>query len=555
MQQRALAPIAFFLWLSGCADTADDNVLARVGTVEITVEDLQRFNADIPALQRSDEEGVQVWREYLESMIDMELLVLEARNLGLDQEPEFQTSWEDERRKKLIGEIVLREVQGKIDLPRDELRRQFLQSKWNRMLKLARIRVQTEKEAGEVVEELRQGKDFVEVAKLRSTDRETASLGGLLDPLYGRGNIEKHGMSVEVAEVLFELAVGEISPPMETGDGYDIFQVVSEGPAPYGYFMIYSQVELTKASRARHEELMEEMVAQFGVQLDQKGVALLLEKAPSSGADPLNLAEQEQEVVLCRFDGGQFTLKDFVDTYDSVRRFRPARFDSSGIAEFVYKELLPSTLMSRLAVKQGVVQDSAVVAWLDAKEKTMLIAALKERAVDSKIDAHDEAVRSYYESHPALFTKPEQVTVEEILCATLEEAEDVLKRIRTGEDMASLVERSIRPDIRRDGRIHMHLYSQTKYGALYDEAMKAEVAELKGPVQLEEGYSVFRVIEKMGLEPDSFEEASSRARYWVRVGEEKKLISALLLSLKEKYASKVVLFEERLKRMNAEAVI
>jgi hypothetical protein len=39
------------------------------------------------------------------------------------------------------------------------------------------------------------------------------------------------------------------------------------------------------------------------------------------------------------------------------------------------------------------------------------------------------------------------------------------------------------------------------------------------------------------------------------VEEEKKLINALLLSLKEKYASKIVLFEERLKRMNAEAVI
>ena len=169
-------------------------------------------------------------------------------------------------------------------------------------------------------------------------------------------------------------------------------------------------------------------------------------------------------------------MKDFADTYDSVRRFRPARFDSSGIAEFVHKELLPSTLMSRLA-EQGVVQDSSVVAWLDAKKKTMLIAALKKQAVDNKIDVRDEAVRSYYESHPALFTKPEQITVQEILCATREEAEDVLKRIRNGEEMASLAERSIRRDVRPNGLIHMHLYSKTNYGTLYDEAMKADVAK------------------------------------------------------------------------------
>ena len=59
----------------------------------------------------------------------------------------------------------------------------------------------------------------------------------------------------------------------------------------------------------------------------------------------------------------------------------------------------------------------------------------------------------------------------------------------------------------------------------------------------------------MGFEPDSFDDALPRAQYWVRVEKEKKLIEDLLSNLKEKYASKIVLFEERLKRMNEEASI
>ena len=552
-----MALVAFFLWLFGCGDPADDNVIARVDTVEITVEDLLQFNADIPALLRSEEQGVQMWRDHLDSMVDMELMLLEARQQGLDQDSAFLAKWEHERQQKLIREILRREVKEKSTFSSEELRRRFEQSKWNRMLKLARIQVETEEDARKVVEELEQGKGFGEVAKLRSTDRGTASQGWLARSLYGRGNVEEQGMPVEVAEEVFALAVGKISRPFEIGDGYEIFQVVAESPPPPSYRLIYAQVQITKAAWARREELMEELATQFEVELDQGGIDFLLARAPNSDADTLDIAEPDQGVVLCRFAGGQLTLKNFADTYQRVRHFRSVRFDSSGIAEFIHRELLPITLLSKAALQQGIDQDSSVVAWLEAKKKTMLLETLKEREVDQRIDLSDEAVRSYYESHLHRFKKPEQITVQEILCTTQEEAEEVLQRILHGEDMERLAERySIRSEVERTkGFIHMHAYSQANYGALYDEAMKAEVGELNGPVQLEEGYAVFKVMEKSGLQPDPFETASSRARYWLGKQKEEELISALLHSLKEKYAAKIVLFEDRLKKMDAEADI
>ena len=81
-REERLALVAFFFLLFGCGGPADDNVIARVDTVEITVEDLLQFNADIPALLRSEEQGVQMWRDHLDSMVDMELMLLEARQAG-----------------------------------------------------------------------------------------------------------------------------------------------------------------------------------------------------------------------------------------------------------------------------------------------------------------------------------------------------------------------------------------------------------------------------------------------------------------------------------------
>ncbi len=552
-----MALVAFFLWLFGCGVPENDNVVARVDTVAITVEDLLRFNMDMPALLRSAEPGVQMWREYLDSMVDMELMLLEARKQGIDQTPEFVSSWEHERRQKLIGELLRREVKEKSTFSSAELRHRFEQSKWNRMLKLACIQVETAEDARQVVEELEQGKGFGEVAKLRSTDRDTAARGGLLGPLYGRGNVEEQGMPVEVAEEVFALAVGESSQPFEIGDRYEIFQVVAESPPPASYSLIHAQVQITKAAWARRKELMAELAAQFAVELDQEGIAVLLAKAPNSSSDALNLAEPDQGVVLCRFAGGQLTLKNFADTYEKVRRFRSVRFDSSGIAEFIQRDLLPATLLYKAALKQGIDRDSSVAAWLETKKKTMLIETLKEREVDQQIELSDEAVRTYYQSHPHLFKKPKQITIQEILSTTREEAEAVLQRALNGEDMDKLAERySIRSGVEKTkGLIHMHAYGQTNYGTLYDEAMKAAVGELTGPVQLEEGYTVFKVMEKTGLQPDPFEKAAARARYWLKKEKEEELIAALLHRLKEKYASKIVLFEERLKKMDAEADI
>ena len=70
--------------------------------------------------------------------------------------------------KNCSGRFSAGKSKKKSNLSSDELRRSFEQSKWNRMLKLAHIQVETEKDAREVMEELEQGKEFGEVAKLRS---------------------------------------------------------------------------------------------------------------------------------------------------------------------------------------------------------------------------------------------------------------------------------------------------------------------------------------------------------------------------------------------------
>jgi parvulin-like peptidyl-prolyl isomerase len=96
----------------------------------------------------------------------------------------------------------------------------------------------------------------------------------------------------------------------------------------------------------------------------------------------------------------------------------------------------------------------------------------------------------------------------------------------------------------------MHPFEQPIFGALLDEAMEAEVGQLRGPVRVKDGYSVFKVVEKVGQKPEPFEKAVSRARYWLKKEEESRLSEELILKLRKDYASQVVVFEDRLKVMD-----
>ena len=170
----------FFGSCSGPDPEPGGDVVAQVADQVITAKALQQFQIDIPALLRSEKEGVEGLRDYLDSMIDMELMLLEARERGLDQGVGFERQLQREWRQKLSFEFLVREVKNQSDVPFEELRERFRKSKWNRLLALARIRTKTEAEAIQALREAEGGKPFEQVALERSIDDATARQGGVI---------------------------------------------------------------------------------------------------------------------------------------------------------------------------------------------------------------------------------------------------------------------------------------------------------------------------------------------------------------------------------------
>ncbi len=300
--------------------------------------------------------------------------------------------------------------------------------------------------------------------------------------------------------------------------------------------------------------MVDRLQDQLEPRVDGDVVKVLVERMAGAGRGGMLLSPEDQEVALVRFKGGQVTVMDFAETYNAYWFIRSVSFDSSGISEFIHRDLLPRTLVYQAAQQEGLDQDSTIVAWLAAKEESLLLEALRETQVVQRVEVDDAAVKAYYDDNPQLFMQMEEFQVTEILVATRAEAEKLVQRIRGGEDMEQLAAgHTIRSDA-EGGHYHMHNHPSERrvFGALYDSVAVAQIGALNGPVKLDAGYSVFKVLERIPAHPTPFGQAASRAKWWVQKEQEKALFDALFVRLREKHAAQIVVFEERLSALAAE---
>ena len=111
------------LVLTGCgpeSKTADSaTVLATVAGKALTVLELDRYEQELPDYLRSKKEGVAAHRAHLQSLVDKELVLREARKRRLDQLPVLKHELSKTVNKRLVEELS-REM---VDAPTHDYRR------------------------------------------------------------------------------------------------------------------------------------------------------------------------------------------------------------------------------------------------------------------------------------------------------------------------------------------------------------------------------------------------------------------------------------------------
>ena len=246
-------------------------------------------------------------------------------------------------------------------------------------------------------------------------------------------------------------------------------------------------------------------------------------------------------IVLYRYEGGTITAGDVLDAASQLKYKALNLRSKEAVIEYAEDTLAPNALFVEAALREGLDREEEVTQWLVRKRERELVVQLRVQVLQERVSISAEDLRREYEENPNRYMKPDQIEIQEILVATEEEAKDLLKRLRQGASMGDLARQySKRPPELRDeeGRRRFTVAAAAVYGRLVAAARKAPVGELTGPLQVREGYSIFKVLSRE-QQPASFEDAKKRVRATVNWIKKQQVFEQFLAELRTKYAAQV----------------
>ena len=295
MKKVFLGVLAIIL-IFACAKKEEKRAsyLAKVGNTVITEADIEREIKNLPDFVQKMFEGDSGRERFLEELVKRELLYQEALKKGLEKDPAYQKKLEDFKKINLVGLLLEKEIETKTKVSDKEIRDYYEKNKEDfapvSQVSLSHILVNTEKEAQKILERLKKGEDFAQIAKKSSIDTVSAKKGGDLG-FFSKGEIPPE---FRIAAV--RLKTGEVSEPIKTKSGYEIIKVTDKKVGQVIEFEkiknLISQNLLAEKQKESFDSYMEELKKKYKVEVNKEAVSKL---APSEEKEGITKEMPEQK--------------------------------------------------------------------------------------------------------------------------------------------------------------------------------------------------------------------------------------------------------------------
>ena len=551
--------VLLFGILLGCAE--NHSVAARIADRTVTLDQVERVWDKLPQEQKKSKQDV------LETLINRELLFLEAKNRELDKSAQVLASLEHVRQQRAVERLIENEVKSRVTVSDEEIRTYYENSdlRTKREVRGRHIMVKTAAEAQTLYQALLDGEDFAELARRFSMDRQTADKGGDL------GYWDESLMIGPVSKVLFSMQPGELSAPFQGRESYfHIVRVEDQRPLPYESLKKRIKDRLyADRLAAQTAEFRTTIRKQFNLQLVEETWLQLvtLGKTASHGIPEFGVDEHSTRPLIL-YEGGQVALEQYLKwlVTTSPQR-RPVTVDTASIARYARRTAVDSVLLPLAAQQAGLADDDEMKRYLENRRAVLMIEELRRLEAEAPI-VNEASMRAYYEEHLAWFTDPDLLIYEAILLQHEADALGVAEKVRQGADMWTLAQAYPRF---HDAWFHYNIYhihreedtqhahSPHTMSEVLAAVRKTPVGKVGGPFLVHfqprekvwPGYIVFRTLEQRParLRPFAHPEVQQAVEKMVRSANGQRIeerFEAFLSQLREKYAEHIEIYPENL---------
>ncbi|HKQ58538.1 MAG TPA: peptidyl-prolyl cis-trans isomerase [Candidatus Eisenbacteria bacterium] len=425
------------------ASLPDSFVLARVGPRVIRVTDYVNayFAAYAPDRPHPDSLGRV---EFLNIMINKEVLGQTALAINRPMGFEDRLVLREHNERLLSNALFRRFVLDSVSVTEDDVRKAHAQYGWEN--RYHRIRFDQPIIANRARHALAAG-----TLKWRDAVKRYAAPGDSAGPDGLDGWIRRNTLTVGVADQIWDLKPGEVSPVVPVQDHYEILKMVERRKVDQPAItplrpILKAQILDVRASR-RADRLQSQVGSRIGlvydttnvqwaakmfegyeaVQHDAQGVVLDL-----SGDHP-EFQPGDTARVLARYRGGRLSLGDFLHVYEAtspIMRQPVSDFESFRV-QIDAAVLQP--YMAEEARTRGLEKDPDVIALLEKKREELMVDHMFQDSVQSKVWVPSEERRRYYDEHIAQYVTFAKVRYASLWRPTRQGADSLAARLKAGE--------------------------------------------------------------------------------------------------------------------------
>jgi parvulin-like peptidyl-prolyl isomerase len=358
----------------------------------------------------------------LHRMINAKLMVQEAQNIGLDEQPYVKTTV-DAFAQKQMQRLVLERQAAQIARP-DPARVERLYRKATMRYRISSLLVEKEDEAKRFDAAIRAGADYEKAA------REAVAAGRAKqgdDGIWLAGS----EMLPEVYRAVSAMKPGQTSAPIRVGKDFVLVKLFESKAGNDPEARKKAEADALKEQKVESLQAFTESLKARYAKIDKKVLDGIDYDAPNAGFE----AYLKDERVVARVQGeAPITVakltegiekKFFHDPGSSVTRKRFNQRKTEILDELLLRALTNQE-GRRLKIDQSGPYRDSVRGFRDE----ILFSAFVAKAIDPGIKADDATLQKYYDEHRSQYTSPEMLRIRGIAFAKRNDADAALAKLR-----------------------------------------------------------------------------------------------------------------------------
>jgi hypothetical protein len=403
--------------------------VATVNDDPITLEEFNKAIAEAHATNpRGKKAGRIDYSAIMNRMITTRLIIIEGRNIRLDELPEVKNDIDAYSRDTLIKILVEGQVKDiKADPAEVEKDYRELVKEW----KITTVRFENEEAAKKFTEKLKTGNNFEEAVK-------RARSAGLTSGVDESRYLKDQDLFPAVARLVAKMEIGSVSPIVSIGKkGFVVFKIEGMRLPEKEDKQAMREAELQVLNRKRvqaakdyyqglerkYVTVNKELFAALDYESKEPGFDKLLQDtrvlAEIKGEKPLTVGEFSKALQQKFYHGIE----------QAIAGKRINRLKDQVLASILQRRVL---LME--AKKQGIEKAAAYLSSVKDYETSVIFGAFISKVIAPDITLDGKELRAYYQKNSAEYTTPEMMRIKSLVFSKESDAVEALNKLTAGTD-------------------------------------------------------------------------------------------------------------------------